>query len=300
MGRSKNQTASSAGKKKRVVTQARKEQNRVAQRLYRQRQKELRKSRKCTSTTAVAGTNPVLAPREPCGINECANGPTGSRGRETVVRPPGPSESDEDRLLDEEISQFFATVQANSLEFSQHTVFSAVAENALCLGMDLRRLAACPLGTCLSPFYQPDASAGDAMAASVLQVRHGSVPPHLRPTVAQILIPHPAGLDVIPVPGLRERIILLSAALPHLFSMWDFKVDIYVHGGLMVWRQDKREPTRGSGKLCQPWDMRSWEAAPWFLQKWSLVLDGERDALVKQSRWWKVFQQSQRIPFPVF
>ncbi|KAM6476782.1 hypothetical protein HDV62DRAFT_374511 [Trichoderma sp. SZMC 28011] len=41
-----------------------------------------------------------------------------------------------------------------------------------------------------------------------------AMPANLRPTLSQLLIPHHASLDLIPLPLLRERAIMLSAAMP--------------------------------------------------------------------------------------
>ena len=62
---------------------------------------------------------------------------------------------------------------------------------------------------------------------------------------------------------------MLSMAMPHAFSVGEIKLDIYQHGGLAVWKGG------GSARTCQPWEMGSWEAAPWFLRKWSMAVDGE-------------------------
>lgn len=181
-----------------------------------------------------------------------------------------------------------------SLRLAPTSVASAVLENALSLDYDLSRLAECR-GDYISPFYQPLASPQNdpeaLIASAIARVNSGSynrtIPVHLRPTLAQILIPHDASLDLIPLPFLRERAIMLAAVMPETFNMWELKFDIYHRGGLIIWQQD-RSGQEGSSACTgyQPWDMRSWEATPWFLQKWCMVVGGKDSAFWKQSTWW--------------
>ena len=119
----------------------------------------------------------------------------------------------------------------------------------------------------MSPFFR-HVTAQDNPKVVLRAAADMSIPIHLRPTMAQILIPHHASLDLIPLPRLRERAIMMSAAMPHIFNLWELKLDIYVRGALTCWRYHR-------GGICQPWDMKSWEAAPWFLRKWNMLIDRE-------------------------
>jgi hypothetical protein len=193
------------------------------------------------------------------------------------------------------LSCTFADPWANSIEFIQTTIFSAILQNALCLGFDLSKLAACAFNQG-SPFYRPDATPQDdpvklfnlycdSLPRSN-DVESITIPTNLRPTLTQFLVPHHISFDLIPIPLLRDRAIMLSVAMPHAFSVAEIKLDIYQHGGLVVWKQsDKGE--------CQPWEMRSWEAAPWFLKKWSMAVDGDGGELSRQSSRWQSLRKSQ-------
>lgn len=112
------------------------------------------------------------------------------------------------------------------------------------------------------------AQMNDNPAALIAVPSHESLPASLKPTPAQILIPHHASLDLVPLPRLRERAILTCAALPHVFSLWEMKLDIYTRNALECHSRDT-----SSGVTLQPWDRRSWQAAPWFLSKWEMVVD---------------------------
>ncbi|KAF4973675.1 hypothetical protein FZEAL_9267 [Fusarium zealandicum] len=194
----------------------------------------------------------------------------------------------------------FPDLFMNMRQFLETTLCTAVLQNALSLGVDLERLGNCA-NEYMSPFYQPNISSVldpaellRSSAASATSPRNSNIPIHLRPTLAQVLIPHHVSLDLIPLPFLRERAIMLSAAMPHAFNTWELKVDIYERGGLTIWRHGQLEArgksTRGSSSY-HPWDMKSWEAAPWFLDKWSLAIGGEESEFHNQSIGWQVVRE---------
>ncbi|KAH6884152.1 hypothetical protein B0T10DRAFT_135315 [Thelonectria olida] len=182
----------------------------------------------------------------------------------------------------------------NTLQLAPNRVFAAGLENAMVLGFDLEKLLECN-GDYVSPFYQSNANPhSDPLAlisasTSLVSSSNGgaNIPIHLRPTMAQVLVPHPAGLDLIPIPFFRERAIMLSVAMPGTFSMWELQKDIFSRDGLMFWQPTRLELGSKSGcPMFQPWDMRSWEAAPWFLEKWCMIFGGAEHSFWKQSIWW--------------
>ncbi|KAI8623312.1 hypothetical protein F5Y19DRAFT_468596 [Xylariaceae sp. FL1651] len=309
--------------KKRVITAARKEQNRIAQRAYRRRRREqktiLQKgpvssgarrieprqdspegvlatldthSRRGVeldspipvadpSCTEVIETHTHINPARqhigynvqdvdlqdalnrlsvpvtlPSGVTSSVSGPTqATTSDETGPYPPG-------------LINVLLNI-SGGLEDNRTAVFKACLSNAICIGIDLAQLMFCEQ-PCMSPFYQPMARANEDPAALVAASSHDSMPVSLKPTLAQILIPHHASIDLIPIPRLRERAILMTAALPHLFSLWEMKLDIYTRDALMC-----RGRNTMSGFISQPWDMRSWQAEPWFLEKWRMVVDAD-------------------------
>ncbi|KAK8100255.1 hypothetical protein PG999_010629 [Apiospora kogelbergensis] len=196
-------------------------------------------------------------------------------------------------------SFFFADPYANARSLSQTAIFSALLHNALALGFNLAALADCTNPyACLSPFYRATATAQDdprqlvadalacivrrrdvekAVTASANKVDDAAVvPASLRPTLAQILVPHHASLDLIPFPQFRDRVIMLSAALPHQFNLLELKKDIYAFGALRVATTAASVAGGcivGSKLSCQPWEPQCWEARGWFLRKWSLAID---------------------------
>lgn len=150
------------------------------------------------------------------------------------------------------------------MQTSQHTIWVALLHNAICLGFNLDQLSDCSQPY-MSPFYRSIAEKdhpGDLIASTF----NSSIPIHLQPTMAQIMVPHHASLDLIPIPLLRERAIMKSFAMPNDFNLWDLKLDVYTRHALVVRRH------RAAG-TCQPWDQKNWEAMPWFVKKWSTMID---------------------------
>jgi hypothetical protein len=194
-----------------------------------------------------------------------------SRFQESFAAPTATIASNTAGLID--ISRTLADPITNSIQFAPVTFFSAMVNNALSLGFDVAKLLT---AECVSPFHRLVTPQDDPKVL-LASASNPTIPAHLQPTLPQILYSHPPYLDLLPYPLLRARLIVLTALMPHTFDHFDFKRDIYVNGGLVCWK------TNGS---AQPWDMRSWEAAPWFLSKWKMLVDGESGEIWKQSSWW--------------
>lgn len=177
----------------------------------------------------------------------------------------------------------------NCIQFRQTTFLRATIHNAQSMGFIVEEeddtMSHC-LGS--SPYYRPVTPADDPRQL-LAAITRPSTPAHLRPTLAQVLYPHPAFMDLIPIPAFRARAITLAATKPQAFGLWDLKKDMVLEEGLVPWSSigSRSRSTRMSGGQGQPWDMRSWEAAPWFLRKWRMLVDGEEGELWNQSLWWQ-------------
>lgn len=172
----------------------------------------------------------------------------------------------------------FADLYQNRLEFSQMSFLQACCFNARCLGIGAEEFAGYSCLSFCSPFYRPVTITDDPKAL-LAAVSRPATPPHLQPTLPQVLFPHHPILDLLPLPQLRARAIMLAATAPLLLDAFDLKKDV-IEGGLICWAAQR-------GGNSQPWDKRSWEAAPWFLQKWRLLVDGPHSDLWQQSAWWQ-------------
>jgi Domain of unknown function (DUF3425) len=118
-----------------------------------------------------------------------------------------------------------------------------------------------------SPFYRTT-TLGDDPATLLATAQVPYAPTNLQPTLPQILFPHHAYLDLIPFPVFRARAITLAnTAHGPCCDLLDLKRDI--NAGLVCW-----SPGNGTdGGNVQPWDVRSWKAAPWFLKKWRMLIE---------------------------
>ncbi|KAI0160679.1 hypothetical protein GGR57DRAFT_390079 [Xylariaceae sp. FL1272] len=302
----------STSPRKRVITSARKEQNRIAQKAFRERRKvERLQSKKRIKEARQSPYSRELQPAPttlpvPCTWQvqhqECAQSMLPIATVFASAQTPSwiHSITNEDSTqndpndmvvsLEAEISCFTNNIENVSplpspvtihLQFVQVTLMTALMQNALCLGLDLDRLLTSDY---ISPFYRPTSPQDDPKLL-LEQVTTPLIPTNLRPTLPQILYPHHPYLDLLPYPALRARLVILSATMPHVFDKYEFKRDIYINGALVCWRN-----ARGTG---QPWDKRSWEASPWFLEKWRMIVDGETGDMWKaSSRWWSMRHSS--------
>ncbi|KFY46545.1 hypothetical protein V495_02398 [Pseudogymnoascus sp. VKM F-4514 (FW-929)] len=158
----------------------------------------------------------------------------------------------------------------NCIQFYQTTFLTATIHNARSMGFIVEEESV-TMSQCLgsSPFFRPVTPADDPKKL-LAAITRPSTPAHLRPTLEQVLYPHPGFMDLIPIPAFRARAITLAAARPQAFDLWDLKKDMVLEEGLVPWSSIGGNPRSGRmrGGQGQPWDMRSWEAAPWFLRKW--------------------------------
>lgn len=151
-------------------------------------------------------------------------------------------------------------------------LLTACMHNAFSIGITIDEFFTYNCMSLCSPFYRPATPSTDprSLLASVLNV-NPSIPTHLRPTLPQILIPHHPIFDLIPLPSLRTRAIVLSAAGTNLVNMFELKRDI-IEGGLICWAVNDCEPDRQRKGRGQPWELGSWKISPWFRAKWKLLL----------------------------
>ncbi|KAI0445130.1 hypothetical protein F4803DRAFT_204593 [Xylaria telfairii] len=106
----------------------------------------------------------------------------------------------------------------------------------------------------------------------------------LRPTPAQRAVPHHPSFDVIPWPEFREKICAALAHKPPLIDDGELCLD-FMNDGVRCWGSGAGDSLAGRGQGA-PWDSRSWEAAPWFLEKWAFLTDGRDGQMWRNSEWW--------------
>jgi len=144
------------------------------------------------------------------------------------------------------------SIHLNTLQCPLTRTLTAYIHNALSLHLTLPFL----LRTHQSPFHIPSIPPSSSPTHLLISSRKPHIPPHLQPTLPQILYPHHPYIDLIPIPRLRENIIMLGM-IGGSFNPMELKMDIF------------RE-----GLFCskgEAWDGRGWEVAPWFVEKWRLL-----------------------------
>ena len=163
--------------------------------------------------------------------------------------------------------------------------------SARALGIDIDRVMDPQY---LSPFYKPSSSRTLPPESSIQPTYLGvasdprvTLPSSLRPCFAQIVFPHHACLDLLPLPRLRETAVMLNVRAQHELGgatlsvsdgVQELKKDVYLREGVRF---------RGTGELSaaeyitydgiqhrgHPWESASWAVAPWFARKWKYLLD---------------------------
>ncbi|KAI1359502.1 hypothetical protein F5Y08DRAFT_332264 [Xylaria arbuscula] len=109
--------------------------------------------------------------------------------------------------------------------------------------------------------------------------------PDLVPTPAQLAIPHHPTIDVIPWPAFRSNVCIALAHDPPLIDDDELCLD-FMNDGVRCWGSAAGDSLHGRGQGA-PWDQRSWEAAPWFLEKYKALTDEE---MWRNSEWWRAIR----------
>lgn len=180
-------------------------------------------------------------------------------------------------------------VHRNAIQVHQMCVMDAMLRNLVLIGVPVELFCA---EETESPFYRysriGSSSGGgggdDEAATKAVQLSFRGLKHDLRPSRIQVARSHHPYIDVFPIPSVRKRLIELQ----HEIDEDAFFIDAIK--GFRCWgsrRDSHRDPVRGTGS---PWDMRSWEATPEFLEKWACVLGDDEGEMARQSRWWRVMR----------
>ncbi|KAL7949281.1 hypothetical protein V8C42DRAFT_310466 [Trichoderma barbatum] len=98
------------------------------------------------------------------------------------------------------------------------------------------------------------------------QLTHSSTPTSLEPTLLQKTIPHPPLIDIIPFPGVRNRLIR-SLDVIDLAKLSEDLVD----GAFRVWGH-------------AAWDGTGWEVSETFAQRWWFLMD---EQIINVTNFWR-------------
>ena len=168
----------------------------------------------------------------------------------------------------------------NHIRLDALTCLAATLANAETLGIT----ADMYFNATPSPFYQPrNPSQGPSSPPHISSaLAFANIKRDLRPTRIQLLRPHASYLDLLIFPLFRNWVIELATTDNGLFDEEELIADL-MNDGLVCWGNVHGRFKGGGG--C-PWDMRSWEAKRWFLEKWWGFVDVETDEMWSVSQWW--------------
>ena len=112
-----------------------------------------------------------------------------------------------------------------------------------------------------------------------------NLPSDLTPTAIQRSVPHHPWLDLLPIPQLRDNLILADAA----GALDEYQLCHDMHG-----RNDSGTAFTGIIVWKDPWDKAGWEITTGFLMRWGWVL---RDCweLLSATNYWRVKRGEMRI-----
>ncbi|KAI1613123.1 hypothetical protein EDD36DRAFT_255492 [Exophiala viscosa] len=287
-----------------AITEARKEQNRRAQRAFRERRR-LRKR-----------IMPDTAPRRLAPFPPEVEADAMVRSHDTQVLDwTQKYTADEEMFTFSSPQNLFPTEECMSKPCTPFTQFltlvrerprcalwphgatatlAACLFNARVLGIDIERVMDPQY---MSPFYRPPLPLalreGPPSAAPLTNLDIASesrLPPlgPLKPCLAQISFPHHACLDLLPLPQLRDMAVMLTVRAQQeqagaksslLDGVQELKKDVYVRQGVRFrgageLRRDEKITSDESERHCgHPWERASWAVAPWFARKWKHVMD---------------------------
>ncbi|KAL2793916.1 hypothetical protein BJX66DRAFT_325700 [Aspergillus keveii] len=163
-------------------------------------------------------------------------------------------------------------------------VHRAISENIRAIGMDVDWMSCddsisifnlqSPIALSLPSSTSTTASQHLSSSTQIYPYTEKNIPPALRPTEIQKLIPHHPWLDFFPFPRMRDCLITAS----HLFDD-----DELCHDLMAFW------DTRNTGATLivwgQPWDPSNWEVTEGFLRRWGWALRGSSELLVSTNYW---------------
>ncbi|KAL4899006.1 hypothetical protein BDW74DRAFT_171841 [Aspergillus multicolor] len=122
---------------------------------------------------------------------------------------------------------------------------------------------------------------------SLRSVESPSFPASLRPTEIQLAIPHHPWVDLLPIPTMRDNLILAEWELGDAFDDTALCRAMCGYGTLSL--PARRDVGRGETGIIiwrDPWDASGWEVTETFLRQWGWVVQGCTE-LFRSTDWWR-------------
>lgn len=185
----------------------------------------------------------------------------------------------------------------NTLRVDRICILQAIMANCLQIGVTEEMFCG---ENAISPFFRPGGSMpldspGPDNTVTTVQRIFKTLKPDMRPIKEQVTMMHRPVVDVLPFPTFRRNLIYSGDAVSEEELYHDILNGLLCWGGAGVGKKD-RDILTGQVSTGTPWDSRSWEARPWFLQKYWALLGGEDGELVRQSEWWRNMRGDEDDP----
>ena len=209
------------------------------------------------------------------------------------TQSPNPVSYGEVRILSFGPSATIADPYANNIRIERVCIAAALYTLGTYVGITEEMFCA---DTSLSPFFCPSAESADDMVQAICTVQRvfNTLKPDLRPNSEQITVKHHPYIDILPFPTLRKNLIIHQEEIDEDEFFQDIFTGLVCWGGAGIGKKD-REQSTGYASTGTPWDVRSWEARVWFLQKYWTLLGGEDGELVRQSEWWRRIREEDTV-----
>lgn len=160
--------------------------------------------------------------------------------------------------------------QSDLPTLSRLNLLNALANNAVLLGINFEEMC---LGDCISPFNL----AGPLPPGLVDHA--ATAPESLRPTVMQRSFIHHPWIDLVPIPAMRDNILL--AIQTEMMDEEDLCRDFSD-----IDRCDDGDGVSAPASIWgSSWNIASWEMTPRFLKKWGWLMRGCPQALDATNFW---------------
>ena len=150
------------------------------------------------------------------------------------------------------------------VQLTRLNVYHAINQNVRAIGMDIKWT------------YRDDSISIFNLSLPSPGFCEDRMPPSLRPTEIQRIVPHHPWLDFFPFPPMRDMLIMTE----HLFD------DIELCHDLMAF-WDTRDTQATLLVWGNPWEPRNWEVTNGFAAKWGWLLRGSPDLLASTNYWRK-------------
>ncbi|KAF2417717.1 hypothetical protein EJ08DRAFT_666381 [Tothia fuscella] len=156
------------------------------------------------------------------------------------------------------------------IRVQRYSFHAACIENAVALGVTFAQIKyhKCGHDRLVSPWVSQSV---------YTNLDENAVVPDLSPGEAQKKHDHDLYIDCLPFKDFREKLLALRSAAPKIFDEEDFIRDLDYRDAMQC-----RGPT--------PWENKSWEIQTWFLNKWWMITSGESGEMGTCSKWWRMFR----------